>query len=82
MQNGKTSPAITTITPAANDKIQNEISRGGRKAENKANAWEKAQTAKIRKRYTFAAFFLILLRLMILKPHITHFLNLLLQDIL
>ncbi|XP_009595348.1 remorin 1.4 [Nicotiana tomentosiformis] len=51
MQNGKTSPAITTITPAANDKIQNEISRGGRNAENKADAWEKAQTAKIRKRH-------------------------------
>lgn len=54
MPNRNTLVEMTTITPA-NDKIQNGISRGSRKAENKADAWEKAQTAKIRKRYTFVA---------------------------
>lgn len=51
--NRKTSKEIVTITPAANDKMQKGISRGSKNAENKADAWEKAQIAKIRKRYTF-----------------------------
>ncbi|XP_059302567.1 remorin 1.4 isoform X2 [Lycium ferocissimum] len=42
---------IMTITPTTNDKMQNGISRGSRKAENEADAWEKAQIAKIRKRH-------------------------------
>ncbi|XP_055831583.1 remorin 1.4 [Solanum dulcamara] len=49
--NGKTSAEIVAITPAANDKMQKGISRGSRTAENKADAWEKAQIAKIRKRH-------------------------------
>ncbi|KAK6787645.1 hypothetical protein RDI58_016170 [Solanum bulbocastanum] len=49
--NRKTSAEIVTITPAANDKMQKGISRGSRNAENKADAWEKAQIAKIRKRH-------------------------------
>lgn len=51
--NRKTSAEIVSITPVANDKMQKGISRGSRNAENKADAWEKAQIAKIRKRYKF-----------------------------
>lgn len=51
MLNRKTSAEIVPITPAANDKMQKRISRGSRNAENKADAWEKAQIAKIRKRH-------------------------------
>ncbi|KAK4374592.1 hypothetical protein RND71_005269 [Anisodus tanguticus] len=51
MSNHKASTEIMTITPATNDKMQNGISRGSRKAENEADAWEKAQIVKIRKRY-------------------------------
>ncbi|TMX02840.1 hypothetical protein EJD97_019561, partial [Solanum chilense] len=49
--NRKTSAEIVSITPVANDKMQKGISRGSRNAENKADAWEKAQIAKIRKRH-------------------------------
>ncbi|CAN4099388.1 unnamed protein product [Withania somnifera] len=49
--NRKTSAEIVTITPAANDKMQKGIPRGSRDAENKADAWEKSQIAKIRKRH-------------------------------
>ncbi|XP_059302566.1 remorin 1.4 isoform X1 [Lycium ferocissimum] len=49
--NHKASTEIMTITPTTNDKMQNGISRGSRKAENEADAWEKAQIAKIRKRH-------------------------------
>ncbi|CAN4100394.1 unnamed protein product [Withania somnifera] len=42
---------IVTVTPAASDKMQKGISRGISKAENKADAWEEVQIAKIRKRH-------------------------------
>ncbi|CAN4100393.1 unnamed protein product [Withania somnifera] len=49
--NHKTSAEIVTVTPAASDKMQKGISRGISKAENKADAWEEVQIAKIRKRH-------------------------------
>lgn len=55
--NRKNSAEIVTINPSASDKMQKGISRGSRNAENKADAWEKVQIAKIRKRYAFVACF-------------------------